>query len=117
MHDLAKKCQENEKATDADYELAISHEVPTTETGNCLQACLMEEHGVVWSYSYLIFNSAQLKDVDDFINVFKFKLKGLTIDLEALDALIRKKTEDTKFIEASSEVAAECATIAAEDNR
>lgn len=47
FHAAIKKCQDTEKATDADYEETIKHEVPSTDAGKCLRACLFETFGVV----------------------------------------------------------------------
>lgn len=44
---LVNECKEKEKATDADVQELIGHGLPTTQTGKCLSACVMENLGGV----------------------------------------------------------------------
>lgn len=47
LETFAKNCQAQEKATDSDYDDVMKHELPTTETGNCMRACVFEAFGMV----------------------------------------------------------------------
>lgn len=44
---MAAECKEKEGATDADMDGMIAKEIPTSKTGKCLNACMMDQFGVV----------------------------------------------------------------------
>lgn len=47
--DIIGKCKAKEGATDNDVQEAIAHAPPTTRTGQCFNACMMETLGIVWN--------------------------------------------------------------------
>lgn len=111
---LAKTCQENEKASDADVKEALDHELPSTDAGKCLRACVMESVGVV---CYTAWQSVILMAL--FINIWisLLQLQGLSIDLEAFNALTEKKTADETLKKDMTNIGAQCAPLAADTDR
>lgn len=47
MMKMAKTCQEQEKSTEADFKQMMQHELPTSRTGKCMHACMMESIGLI----------------------------------------------------------------------
>lgn len=47
MRALIESCVAKESATDEDVLVIMTMGVPTTTTGNCLSACMMESTGVI----------------------------------------------------------------------
>lgn len=45
--DLLAKCKAQEGATDSDIEGALAYAFPTTRSGQCFHACMMESLGVM----------------------------------------------------------------------
>lgn len=70
---LAKKCQETEKATDFDVQETLDHELPSTDTGKCLRACIMESLGMVRQHVTCDGGSSQ---IISFVNFTFCSCKG-----------------------------------------
>lgn len=52
---LVSKCASKEEATSDDVAVLINRDIPSTPTGNCLHACIMESIGLVcFKYSSVI---------------------------------------------------------------
>lgn len=45
--DLVGKCRAQEGASDADIQEMAAHQPPSTSSGKCLNACIMESVGIV----------------------------------------------------------------------
>lgn len=57
---LAATCKEKEGATDADVQVFAAHEHPTTHSGKCLTACVMETIGAVRILNQIARNISQM---------------------------------------------------------
>lgn len=47
LADVLTKCSVQENPTNADFKEVFAHEVPTSRTGRCFKACIMENIGIV----------------------------------------------------------------------
>lgn len=45
--EMGKQCQTQEGASEQDLQEFLMHQVPSTQTGKCLRACIMETVNVV----------------------------------------------------------------------
>lgn len=50
---MAAECKEKEGASDAEVDDMIDKKMPTTQPGKCLNACMMDQFGIVRSSWFL----------------------------------------------------------------
>lgn len=47
LADVLTKCTAQESPSDSDFKEILAHQFPTTRTGQCFKACIMENIGIV----------------------------------------------------------------------
>lgn len=52
---MAADCKEKEGASDDDVDGMVNKAIPTTKPGKCLNACMMDQFGVVRRYCSSVF--------------------------------------------------------------